>query len=68
MLFLGAWIVSCGMESGVVHFIEDAVDEYITMEDLHIPIVGVLSQEVFNEVIIIKKIAILLYKNTFNCL
>lgn len=48
---LGSWIVTCGTESGVVQFIEDAVNEYVALEDLHIPIVGLLSQGVLDKVI-----------------
>ncbi|CAC5379456.1 TRPM2 [Mytilus coruscus] len=51
----GSWIITCGIESGVVQFIEDAVDEYITLEDLHVPIVGLLSQRVLHEMSVSKE-------------
>ncbi|XP_052078596.1 transient receptor potential cation channel subfamily M member 2-like isoform X1 [Mytilus californianus] len=47
----GSWIVTCGTESKVVQFIEDAVNEHITLQDCHIPIVGILSQSVHEEII-----------------
>ncbi|CAG2213478.1 TRPM2 [Mytilus edulis] len=42
----GSWIVTCGLESGVVQFIEDAVNEHIALKDCHIPIVGLLSKRI----------------------
>lgn len=54
-LFVGSWIVTCGLESGVVQFIEDAVNEHIALKDCHIPIVGLLSKRVLAE---IKKVSV----------
>ncbi|CAC5400752.1 TRPM5 [Mytilus coruscus] len=44
-----SWIVTCGTESGVVRFIEEAVDAHVAMKDCHIPIVGILSQRVYDQ-------------------
>ncbi|CAC5426871.1 TRPM7 [Mytilus coruscus] len=47
---VGSWILTCGTESGVVNFIEEAVNEHSTLEKYNIPIVGLLSERVINEV------------------
>ncbi|CAC5388886.1 TRPM3 [Mytilus coruscus] len=44
-----SWIVTCGTESGVVRFIEDAVNAHVAMKNCHIPIVGILPQRVYKE-------------------
>ncbi|XP_052078842.1 transient receptor potential cation channel subfamily M member 5-like [Mytilus californianus] len=46
----GSWIVTCGTESGVVNFIEEAVNEHSTLERYNIPIVGLMSERVINEI------------------
>ncbi|XP_063416436.1 transient receptor potential cation channel subfamily M member-like 2 [Mytilus trossulus] len=45
-----SWIVTCGTESGVVNFIEEAVNEHSTLEKYNIPIVGLMSERVINEI------------------
>ncbi|CAC5409977.1 unnamed protein product [Mytilus coruscus] len=46
----GSWIVTCGTESGVVQFIEDAVDDHVALKKIYIPIVGILSKRVLDEI------------------
>ncbi|CAC5358697.1 unnamed protein product [Mytilus coruscus] len=46
----GSWIVTCGTECGVVKFIEDAVNEHVTLTEYNIPIVGLLSEGVLDEI------------------
>ncbi|XP_052077430.1 transient receptor potential cation channel subfamily M member-like 2 [Mytilus californianus] len=50
VLSTGSWIVTCGTESEVVEFIKDAVNEQIALKDFYIPIVGLLSQNVLDEI------------------
>ncbi|CAC5383684.1 Fibrinogen-like protein 1,Fibrinogen-like protein A,Angiopoietin-4,Angiopoietin-related protein 6,Techylectin-5B,Angiopoietin-related protein 7,Ficolin-1-A,Angiopoietin-related protein 1,Ficolin-1-B,Ficolin-2,Ficolin-3,Ficolin-1,Fibrinogen C domain-containing protein 1 [Mytilus coruscus] len=46
----GSWVVTCGTESGVVQFIEDAVNDHVTLTEIYIPIVGILSKRVLDEI------------------
>ncbi|XP_071124314.1 transient receptor potential cation channel subfamily M member-like 2 [Mytilus edulis] len=46
----GSWIVTCGTESGVVNFIEEAVNVHSTLKEYNIPIVGLMSERVINEI------------------
>lgn len=48
-IVVGSWVVTCGTESGVVRFIEEAVNVHVAMKNYHIPIVGILSQRVHDE-------------------
>ncbi|XP_052075933.1 uncharacterized protein LOC127714024 [Mytilus californianus] len=43
-----SWIVTCCNESGVVQFIEEAVNAHVAMENCHISIVGILPQRVYD--------------------
>ncbi|CAG2246288.1 TRPM1 [Mytilus edulis] len=52
----GSWIVTCGTESGVVQFIEDAVIDHVTSTKIYIPIVGILSKRVLDEVKPLKRV------------
>ncbi|XP_071124316.1 transient receptor potential cation channel trpm-like [Mytilus edulis] len=44
-----SWIVTCGTESGTVQFIEEAVNAHIAIKNCHIPIVGILPQQFYDE-------------------
>ncbi|VDI26803.1 Hypothetical predicted protein, partial [Mytilus galloprovincialis] len=52
----GSWIVTCGTESGVVQFIEDTVIDHVTSTKIYIPIVGILSKRVLDEVKPLKRV------------
>ncbi|CAC5379430.1 TRPM1 [Mytilus coruscus] len=52
----GSWIVTCGTESGVVQFIEDAVDDHVAVTTYNIPIVGILSKRVLDEIQPLKRV------------
>ncbi|CAC5379427.1 TRPM1 [Mytilus coruscus] len=46
----GSWIVTCGTESGVVQFIKDAVNDHVTLTTYNIPIVGIMTKRVLDEI------------------
>ncbi|XP_052077425.1 transient receptor potential cation channel subfamily M member 1-like isoform X4 [Mytilus californianus] len=52
----GSWIVTCGTESGVVQFIEDAVNDHVASTTYNIPIVGLLSKRVLDEIKPLKRV------------
>ncbi|XP_071124311.1 transient receptor potential cation channel subfamily M member-like 2 [Mytilus edulis] len=51
-----SWIVTCGTESGVVQFIEDAIDDHVVLTTYNIPIVGILSKRVLDEIQPLKRV------------
>lgn len=61
VLFSGSWVVTCGMESGVVRFIEEAIDAHVAMKKNHIPIVGILSNRVNTAIINVSPNAFITY-------
>ncbi|XP_063416438.1 transient receptor potential cation channel subfamily M member-like 2 [Mytilus trossulus] len=48
--FVGSWVVTCGTESGVVQFIKDAVNDHVTLTTYNIPIVGIMTKRVLDDI------------------
>ncbi|CAG2246289.1 TRPM1 [Mytilus edulis] len=46
----GSWVVTCGLESGVVQFIKDAVNDHVTLTTYNIPIVGIMTKRVLDDI------------------